>query len=102
MEVTIANRLGSTFSVVEPKKDRAKVKKNIKFFKSLTKEAMMSFKAEPVQITKKPNSKEKRSVPFKDTIRRRPTLKELQEKKYLFPNSNLLGMLDDHLEKGVV
>jgi len=41
-------------------------------------------------------------VPFKETIRKRPTLKELQEKKYPFPNSDLPGMLDDLLEKGVI
>jgi len=34
-------------------------------------------------------------------IRRRPALKELQEKKYLFPDLNLPGMLDD-LENGVI
>jgi len=56
-------------------------------------------KAEPVRIIGKLNSVEKRSVPFKDTIRRLPNLKELQEKKYLFPDSDLLGMLDDLLEK---
>jgi len=33
-------------------------------------------------------------------IRRRPTLKELHETKYLFPESDLLGMLDDLLKKG--
>jgi len=49
-----------------------------------------------------PNPKEKRSTSFKDTIRRRPTLKELEEKKYLFPDSHLLGLLDNLLEKGVI
>jgi len=33
---------------------------------------------------------------------KRPTLKELQEKKYPFPDSDLSGMLDDLLEKGVI
>jgi len=67
--------------------DRAKVKKNVKFTKNSTKETMPIIKAEPVCITGKPNSEEKRSMPFKDTMRRRPTLKELQEKKYPFPDS---------------
>jgi len=35
-------------------------------------------------------------------IRRCPTLKELQEKIYLFPDSHWPGMLDDLLEKGVL
>jgi len=34
-------------------------------------------------------------MPFKDMIRRRPTLKELQEKKYPFSDSDWPGMLDD-------
>jgi len=59
-------------------------------------------KPEPVCITGRPNSDEKRSVPFKDTIRRRPTLKELQDKKYMFPDSNSLGILDDLLDKVVI
>jgi len=31
-----------------------------------------------------------------------PSLKELQEKEYSFPDSNLSGMLGDLLEKGVI
>jgi len=42
-------------------------------------------KAEPIRIIGKPNSEEKRSMPFKDTMRRRPTLKEFQEKKISVP-----------------
>jgi len=41
-------------------------------------------------------------VHFKGIMRRRPTLEELQEKKYLFPDSDLPGMLDELLEKGVI
>ena len=33
---------------------------------------------------------------------KRPTLKELQEKKYPFPDSDFSDMLDDLLEKGVI
>jgi len=59
-------------------------------------------KVEPIHIIEEPNWEEKRSVPFKDTMRRLPTLKELKEKKYPFPNSDVPGMLDDLLEKGVI
>jgi len=45
---------------------------------------------------------EKRGMPFKDMMRRRPTLKELQEKKYPYPNLDLPRMLDDLLKKGVI
>jgi len=41
-------------------------------------------------------------VSFKDATRRRPTLKELQETKYWFPDLDLPGMLDDLIEKGVI
>ena len=73
IQVAIASH-GNSFSIAESKRDRAEVKRNVKFSKNST----------------------------KNTIRRRPTLKELQEKKYLFPDSNLPEMLDDLLEKGVI
>jgi len=60
---------------------------------------MFIFEAQPIRITRKPRWEEKRSVPFKGYTRRRPTLKELREKKYPFPNLDLSGMLDDLLEK---
>ena len=40
MEVTIANRCDNCFSVVESKKKRDESRKNVKFSKSSTKEAM--------------------------------------------------------------
>ena len=86
MEVTIASRLSSSLSIVESKRDRAEVERNVTFSKNSTKVTMTISKAELVRITGKPNSEEKRSVPFKDTIRRHPTLKKLQEKKYPFPD----------------
>jgi len=100
MEVTIATRYGSSLSFAESKRDRIEVKKNVKLFKNSAKETMTITKDELVHITGKPNLEDKRSMPFKDTMRRRPPLKELQEKKYLFPYSDLLGMLDDLFEKG--
>jgi len=39
---------------------------------------------------------------MRDAEKMLPTLKELQEKKYIFPNSDLLGMLDDLLEKRII
>jgi len=37
---------------------------------------------------------------MKDAGKKRPTLKELQERQYPFPDSDLSGMLDDLLRKG--
>jgi len=102
MEVAIARHRGSSIGFAESKRDRTKVKKNVKFSKNSAKETMTLTKAEPFRITGKPNLEEKRSTPFKDTMRRCPILKELQEKKYMFPDLDLLGMLDDLLEKGVI
>jgi len=85
VEVTIANCCGSSFSIAESKKGRAEVKKNTKFFKNLTKETMIISIAELVHIIGKPNSEEKRSMSFEDTIRRGPTLKELQREEISIP-----------------
>jgi len=83
MEVTIANHCDTSFSFAESKKDKAKFNKNVKFSKNSAKEAM-SISKEAIRITGRPNLKEKRSAPFKDTIMRHRTLKEFREKKYLF------------------
>jgi len=58
-------------------------------------------KAEAVWIMRRPSLENKRSMPLKDIVRRSPTLKELQEKKYMILNPDLSGMLDD-LEKGII
>jgi len=50
----------------------------------------------------KPKLEGKKIPSFKHVTRKRPTLKELQEKKYPFPDSNLWGMLDDLLKKSVI
>jgi len=55
------------------KREWAEVKKNVRFSENLTKETMTVTKTEPVYITGKLNSEEKRGIPFKDTMRRRPT-----------------------------
>jgi len=95
MQVTIVSCCSDSLSFAESKRDQAEVKKNVKYSKNSANETMTVTKAKPVCITGKPNSEEKRSMPFKDMIRRRPTLKELQEKKYPFSDSDWPGMLDD-------
>jgi len=52
---------------------------------------MTATKVEPIRVTRKPSSEEKKGIPFKDTMKRCLTLKELQEKKYQFPDSDLPG-----------
>ena len=68
----------------------------------MTKEAVSASTSQRVRITGKPQLEDKKSSSFKDVTRKRLTLKELQKKKYPFPDSNLSGILDDLLEKGVI
>ena len=68
MEVTIANRHDSSFSIVESKNDRAEFKKNARFSTSSIKEEMTISKVGRVQISGGPNPTEKRSTHFKDMI----------------------------------
>jgi len=77
MEVTIASHRGSSLSFTESKRDPVEAKKNAKFSTNSANEKMTVTKAEPFRITGKPNLEEKSSMPFKDTMERRPTLKEL-------------------------
>ena len=88
--------------LLSQKRTRLKSRRREEGDKNSTKEAITVSKVELVRNMGKLNSKGKRRVPFKDTIRRCPILKELQKKKYPFPDLDLLGMLDDLLEKRVI
>jgi len=98
MEMTIANRHGESSSSQEIKKDKGETKKSSKPSKASMKETMVTSTEGPVQISGKPRLEEKKGSSSRDGERKRPTLKELQEKKYPFPDSDLSGMLDDMLE----
>jgi len=84
------------------KKGKVEFKKNVNFCKSTTKEAMSTFISKPIPITEKSTLGHKKKPSFKDVIKKGPTLKELQERKYPFLNSDLSGILDDLLKKGVI
>ena len=58
--------------------------------------------SELIRISGKQRAEEKPRPSMRDARKKRPTLKELQEKKYPFPDSDLSGMLDDLLEKGTI
>ncbi|XP_021727461.1 uncharacterized protein LOC110694603 [Chenopodium quinoa] len=64
----------------------------------------LSLECKDLKISGKPKSEQKRESSLKDanTKREEPTLKELQEKKYPFPDSDSSGMLDDLLEKKII
>ena len=102
MEMTIANRRTKAAPTFEAKKEKGDLKKTFKDSKSSTKESMSVTTSEPIKISGKQRAEEKRRPSMRDAGKKRPTLKELQEKKYPFPNSNLPGMLDDLPEKGII
>jgi len=102
MEMTVASRRDSFFYSTESRKDKVEFEKNVNFSKTTTKEAMSTSTSQPVLITGKPKLGEKNSPSFNVVTNKRPTLKELQEKKYPFPDSDFSRMLDDLFEKGVI
>ena len=100
MEMTIANCRSKSSSSYEIKKDKGKTKKSSKPFMASVKETMVTSTEGSVRISGKPRLEEKKGTSSRDGGKKRPTLKELQEKKYPFPDSDLSGMLDDLLENG--
>jgi len=102
MEMTITSRHGNSSSSCDVRKDKGEFKKNPKSTKSSNKESMGISTGESVRISRKPKHKNKKGGFSKDTGKKHPTLKELQEKKYPFPNSDLSGMLDDLIENGLI
>ncbi|XP_057249297.1 uncharacterized protein LOC130590767 [Beta vulgaris subsp. vulgaris] len=100
MELTIANREGSSSEYKKEKKD---FKKNDKPFKSSAKESFaVTTTSAPVKISAKPKDEQKKGSFVKNGKKDRLTLKELQAKKYPFPDSDLAGMLEDLLEKRII
>ena len=94
MEISIANHGGKDLPILEQMKDNKEVKKGGKPYKGTTKKAMAVI-ITPLQIST--NVKKKKEM--KET---RPSLKELQEKKYPFPDFDVPQMLEDLLEKKVI
>jgi len=101
-EMTIASCRNKSSSSSDSRKDKGEFNKNLKSSKSSSKEFMVVSSGEPIRISGKPKYENKKSGFSKDTGKKRPTLKELQKKKYPFPGSDLLGMLDNLLENGVI
>ncbi|KAH7849666.1 hypothetical protein Vadar_021148 [Vaccinium darrowii] len=94
MEISIANHGGGNSSTIEHNKYKNGTKGN-KSSGSST-EASLAVSMVPVKILRK--DKKKEEYPRDE----RPTLKELQEKRYLFPDADVLSMLEDLLEKNVI
>jgi len=99
--MTVANHSDKLSSRYESKKDKGDSKKSSKHPKASKKEYMTVSSEEAVWILGNSNSKGKKVWYSKETTKKCPTLKELQE-KYLFPSSDLLGMLDDLLKNKII
>ena len=84
MGVTIVSHHGTFFYSIESRKDEVEFKNNVNFSKSTTKEMMSTSTSQPIRITGKLKLGGKKSSSFKVATKKRPTLKELQEKKYPF------------------
>ena len=89
MEMTIANRREKVFPTFEARKDKGDFKKNPKSSKSSAKESMSVTTSESIRISGKSRVEEKQRPPMKKAGKKPPTLKELQERKYPFPYSDL-------------
>ncbi|KAL0411752.1 UNVERIFIED_CONTAM: hypothetical protein Slati_3764900 [Sesamum latifolium] len=101
MELSIANHK-TVFSINDQRKDKKDLKRSEKFTKPNTKESM-AINTAPIKISsndrKKPEKPEDQRV---TNDRRRPTLKELQEKEYPFPDSNVPYIFDELLERKLI
>ena len=89
MEMTIANYRGKSSSSYEIKKDKVETKKSSKSSKASMKETMVTSTEGPVRISGKLRLEEKKGTSSRDGGGKRSTLKELYEKKYPFPDSDL-------------
>jgi len=63
---------------------------------------MATFAETPLCILVKSRPKEKKGSPSRDGGRKKPMLKELQEKKYPFSDLDLLRMLDGLLQSRII
>ncbi|KAI5343265.1 hypothetical protein L3X38_011141 [Prunus dulcis] len=102
MELSIASHGGKHEPIMEQRKEKVLGQKTDKLVKKPTKEAM-TINTVPVKISTRDKKKEvKRMEPSREVDRRRRTLKELEEKTYPFPDADVVGMLEDLLEKKVI
>ncbi|KAK4404380.1 hypothetical protein Sango_0806600 [Sesamum angolense] len=101
MELSIAN-YKTVFPTDDQRKDKKDLKRSEKFTKSNIKESI-AIKTTPVKISSNNRKKlEKPKDQHMTNDRHRPTMKELQEKEYPFPNSNVLYIFYERLEKYLI
>jgi hypothetical protein len=101
MELSLASRGEKSLPIAEHRKERKDVKKGDKSTKPMIKESMV-VAAELVRIFAKEKKEDRTRGPSQERERRRLTLKEMEEKTYPFPDSDVPGMLEDLLEKEII
>ncbi|KAL0458510.1 UNVERIFIED_CONTAM: hypothetical protein Slati_0478200 [Sesamum latifolium] len=101
MELSIANHK-TVFSIDDQRKNKKDLKRSEKFTKPNTKESM-AIKTAPIKISSNDRKKPKKPEDQRVTNdRRRPTLKELQEKEYPFPDSDVSYIFDELFERKLI
>jgi len=99
MKITIANCCEKASPSFESRKEKGDLKKNFKSPKSYTKESMSVTTSKLIQISEKQREQHPST---RDAGKKCPALKELQEEKYPFPDSDLSRILNDLPEKGII
>ena len=95
MELSLASQGEKSLPIAEHRK------KGDKSSKPMIKESMV-VAAEPIRIFAKEKKEDRMKGPSQEGERRRLTLKEMEEKTYPFPDSDVPGMLEDLLEKEII
>ena len=97
MELNIANHGSKKDLTVDRQRERNDGKRSDKTLKKPIQESM-TINMTPIKIWASDKKKEVKEVgPIQENERRRFTLKELEEKKYPFPDFNVPNMLEDLL-----
>ncbi|KAK4389775.1 hypothetical protein Sango_2314500 [Sesamum angolense] len=100
MELSIANHK-TAFSIDDQRKDKKDLKRSEKFTIPKVKESM-AIKMAPVKISFNDRKSWTNLKISTTNNRRRPTSKELQEKEYPFPDSNVPYIFDELLERKLI
>ena len=99
MELSIANHGTKKDLIIDLQKERHDGKTSDKTLIKLIQKSMM-VNMSPIKISARDKKKEVKEVRVtQENDRRRFTLKELEEKKYHFLNSDVPNMLEDLLQK---
>ena len=102
MKLSIANHGVKKDFLVDQQRERHNGKESDKNSIKLIQESM-TVNTTPIKISTRDKKKEvKETKPTQENKRCRFTLKELEEKKYHFPDSGVPRMLEDQLQKKVI